>query len=141
MGASNAVTHEVITVCNDSYINAETFCSLLLKIAGYHFAVPITVVPDNAGYQKCRVVTEPAESLRIELLYLPAYPPNLNLTERLWKSVKKKCLRSEYYPDFQIFKDTITDCIKLTDTVYKEELSSLLTLKFQNFRKAHIMTV
>jgi transposase len=31
------------------------------------------------------------------LLYLPAYSPNLNLIERLWKFVKKQCLYSKYY--------------------------------------------
>lgn len=36
-----------------------------------------------------------AEELEIELLFLPAYSPNLNLIERLWKLVKKECL----YPD------------------------------------------
>jgi transposase len=37
------------------------------------------LVLDNARYQKCRVVMELAESLGIELLFLPAYSPNLNL--------------------------------------------------------------
>jgi hypothetical protein len=53
-------------------------------------AVPaITLVLDNARYQKCKLVGALAESLQIELLYLPSYSPNLNLTERLWKFVKK----------------------------------------------------
>src|SRR5258708_16368535 len=31
----------------------------------------------------------------IELCFLPAYSPNLNRIERLWKFVRKQCLRSE----------------------------------------------
>ena len=40
-----------------------------------------------------------------DLLYLPAYSPNLNLIERLWKFVKKKCLYSIYYENFDLFFD------------------------------------
>ncbi len=65
--------------------------------------VPITLVMDNARYQKCNIVTALASQLNIELLYLPAYSPNLNLIERLWKFVKKKVLYSKYYPNFAEF--------------------------------------
>ena len=84
--------HELITVTNDTYINAQSVCDLLRRIAQLGFEVPITLVTDNARYQKCRIVQELAEILDIELLYLPVYSPNLNLIERLWKSVKTKCL-------------------------------------------------
>ncbi len=73
--------------------------------------------------------------LNIELLYIPAYSPNLNLIERLWKFVKKTCLYSKYYPDFASFKKAITDCQDNTDTKYKKEPDSLMTLKFQRFKK------
>jgi transposase len=43
--------------------------------------IPITLVLDNARYQKCKIVEELALSLSIELLYLPSYSPNLNLIE------------------------------------------------------------
>lgn len=51
--------------------------------------LPITLVLDNARYQKCQSVFDKAATLGIELLYLPAYSPNLNLIERLWRFVKK----------------------------------------------------
>jgi transposase len=47
--------------------------------------MPITLVLDNAHYQKCALVQALARGLGIELLYLPAYSPNLNLIERFWK--------------------------------------------------------
>ncbi len=85
LGALNAITHEVITVTNDTYINSESVCQLLHKLAALGLSIPITLVLDNARYQKCRLVQELADSLDIELLYLPSYSPNLNLIERLWK--------------------------------------------------------
>ena len=42
LGALNALTLELITVTNDSYINANTVCELLSKIAQQKFSMPIT---------------------------------------------------------------------------------------------------
>jgi transposase len=103
LGALNAVTHELTTVTNDTYINAQSFCDLLWCIARLNIGVPVTLVLDNVRYQKCKIVWELAESLNIELLYLPPYSPNLNLIERLWKFVKKQCLYSKYYSEFKDF--------------------------------------
>jgi transposase len=119
LGALNAVTHELITVTNDSYINAQSVCELLHKIAALGLTIPISLVLDNARYQKCALVFDLAQSLNIELLYLTTYSPNLNLIERLWKFVKKKCLYSVYYPDFSSFKFAISSCLAQSHTTHK----------------------
>ena len=137
LGALNALTHEVITVTNDAYINAESVCTLLMKLAEFPLGVPITLILDNARYQRCRRVQELAASLGMELLYLPSYSPNLNLIERLWKFVKKQCLYSKYYENFALFKEAITECLGKVGTEYKRELETLLTLNFQDFKKVH----
>jgi len=92
LGALNAITHEVVTITNDTYIDAVSVCALLRKIAALNIGIAVTLVLDNARYQKCHIVTELAELLQIDLLYLPAYSPNLNIIERLWKFVKKSPL-------------------------------------------------
>ena len=56
LGAINAVTHELIHVTNDGYINAQTVCELLRKILDLQLPTPITLVMDNAKYQHCRLV-------------------------------------------------------------------------------------
>ena len=101
-------------IANDTYINAESVCELLRKIALLNLRVPITLVLDNARYQKCKMVYALAARLNIELLFLPAYSPNLNLIERLWKFVKKQVLYSKYYSDFSHFRGSITDCLTQT---------------------------
>ena len=103
--------------------------------------VPITLVMDNARYQKCKIVAALALKLNIELLFLPAYSPNLNLIERLWKFVKKEVLYSKYYSDFGSFKRAISNCLNQTHTTHKKKLDSLLTLKFQVFRKCNIVPI
>ncbi len=141
LGALNAVTHEIITVTNDTYINAQSVCALLEKIAAQYVGQPITIFLDNARYQRCAWVIEKAQSLNIEVCFLPAYSPNLNLIERVWKFVKKKCLYSHYYEKFPAFKAAISECLEKTMTTYKDELNSLLTLHFQLFEKAQFVTV
>ncbi len=130
LGALNAVTHELITVTNATYITATEVCELFHKLAAANLGRPITLFLDNARYQKCALVAATAASLNIELCYLPAYSPNLNLIERLWKFVKKQCLYSQYYADFATFKAAIVDCLSQTHTTHKAALDSLLTLRF-----------
>jgi transposase len=134
LGALQAVSHELVTVVNDTYINAESVCDLLWCFAPLALETSVTLVLDNARYQHCALVQELADLLQIELLFLPAYSPNLNLIERLWKFVKKQCLYSHYYPDFEAMKAAIMQCLTQTDTVHKEKLDSLLTLRFQTFK-------
>jgi len=140
LGALNAITHELITVTNDAYITAESVCALLEKIANLYIDLPISIFLDNARYQKCALVMEKAKSLNIELCFLPSYSPNLNLIERMWKFVKKKCLYSKYYEKFPAFKAAISKCLDETMTTHKSDLDSLLTLHFQLFQKAQFVT-
>lgn len=141
LGAVDAVTKQLFTVTNETYINAESVCLLLTQIAAAYVGVPITIVLDNARYQKCEVVLRHAAALGIELLYLPSYSPQLNLIERLWRFVRKECLYSKYYPKFDGFKQAIADCIQSAPTKHKDELETLLSWNFQSFEKVQISTV
>lgn len=135
LGALNAESKEVITVINETYVNATTVMELLDKLAVSSPNIPISIVLDNARYQRCNAVIEHAQKLGIEMLFLPSYSPNLNLIERLWKLVKKLALNSQYYPDFKGFREGIINCLKTLHENHEEELKSLLTLKFQTFKK------
>ena len=119
-----------------------TFCALLDKIASRYAGtgLPITLVLDNARYQKCRSVFERAEELGIELLYLPAYSPNLNLIERLWRFVKKQVLYSTHYDKFASFKESIDSCLSDIGTRFKSKMQTLMTLNFQLFSKTENCT-
>ena len=141
LGALNAVTHRLTTVCNDSYVNAETVCELLDQLRRQYPKGPLTLFLDNARYQRCRLVQDRAEALQIELAYLPAYSPNLNLIERLWKFVKKQCLYCKHYSDYASFREAILDCLQTAHRKHKAELKTLLTLNFQSFEEAQFLTV
>jgi transposase len=131
LGALESQTGEVITVSNDSYITAPTVCDLFAKIREKHPSMPITLVMDNARYQKCKLVFEEAGNLNLELLYLPPYSPNLNIIERLWKHVKQSCLKNTYYETFDSFRGAIDEEIEKVNTSLREELATLFALNFQ----------
>ena len=135
LGAYDPITHEAITVTNDTYINQDVFSEFLDKIANAYASSgrPITLILDNARYQKCQSVANKAKELNIELLYLPPYSPNLNLIERLWRFVKKQVLYSKHYIRFDTFSNSINTCISDLGTRFKNEMQSLMTLKFQLF--------
>ena len=132
------MTHQLITITNETYINSESVGQLLEKIAALGLKTPITLIMDNARYQRCKYVLDIATRLDIEILFLPPYSPNLNLIERLWKFVKKECLYSTYYENFQLFKQAITTCLSETSGLHKSTLSTLLTLSFQSFQNLNL---
>jgi len=142
LGAYDPIRREVVTLTNDTVVNQVTFCALLDKIAVCYadMGLPVTLVLDNARYQKCQSVFDKADALGIELLYLPAYSPNLNLIERLWRFVKKQVLYSRHYDKFAAFKESIDNCLRDLGTRFKSNMQTLMTLKFQLFSKTENCT-
>jgi transposase len=139
LAALNAITLEIVTVTNEEYINAESVCQLLQKLSELKLDIPISVVWDNARYQRCSDVFELAKELEITLVYLPSYSPHLNLIERLWRFVRKECLYSKYYADFSSFKAAISAVVSADNSITKQKLKSLMTLKFQSFKKVQFL--
>ena len=89
-------------------------------------------VLDNAPYNHAPPGTDAAKALRIELLYLPPYSPNLNLIERLWKFLKRKVARNRYHATFTEFRAAVQKVLNNL-SAYRAELASLLTERFQLF--------
>lgn len=133
LGALNATSNEMIEVSNTTSITAWTLADLFSKIREKHPNDKISVVLDNARYQRCYVTQSAANMKGIELVFLPPYSPNLNLIERVWKFVKKKCLNSAYYETFQNFCTAVRDCVEALGGQFYDEVKSLLSWKFQVF--------
>jgi transposase len=140
LGAVNAITKEVITLANTSYISAETIVAFLKQLKGHYGDIPLKIVLDNARYQHCKLVEQAAESMGITLLFLPAYSPNLNIIERLWKFTKKTILYAKYYDSADLFHRAITDFFQTINQKYNAELKNLLTLKFQTFNNKNVLS-
>lgn len=134
LGAVDAITKQVHTWTNESYINSNSIADFFHQLRIYYYDMkPIYIILDNARYQKCQFVKYIAWQFNIQLIYLPPYSPNLNLIERLWKWVKKQTLYATYYEDFSQFKKAIDNSIYLANNNRKHEIQTLLNLKFQLF--------
>lgn len=133
LGAVETRDHDFVSVRTTGYVNADTICELIAKITKSYPGEQITLVMDNARYQKNRLVTEMADCVGIELLYLPAYSPNLNLIERVWRLVKTKCLRNRYHESFSGFTGAIDEFIDSLSAENRHLLKSLVTENFQLF--------
>jgi len=134
LGVVNAITKEILTYNNTSYINAGTIVSFFEKLRVHYGDMPIKIVLDNARYQHCKLVEEAAKTLGISLLFLTSYSPNLNIIERLWKFTKKKILYAKYYDTPAKFHLAITAFFQTVNQKHHAELENLLTLKFQFFQ-------
>jgi transposase len=133
LGAWNAVTRELLTITNTTVVNTEAMCALLRLVAARGLVGPVTLVLDNARYQRNALVMGLAKELGIELLFLPGYAPNLNLIERLWRFVKRKAVYGRYHPTFAEFRAAVQDVLDRVPTTHAEKLASLMTLDFQEF--------
>lgn len=129
-GAVRATKPEHIVYDEAKTINAQSTKRLCQKLLKKHPKKKIFLVCDNAGYNRCKWLLEWAQDQRIEFVFLPAYSPNLNLIERLWRLLRKEAINSMYYESFQEFKQAILDFLD-KPKLYKTELRSLLTLNFR----------
>lgn len=88
---------------------------------------------DNARYQHARALKEwiadtKAEGVEFVLEHLPAYSPNLNLIERLWKFLRKHAMR-KWHATFEAMQAAVAQVLDNLNQ-YRAELTTLMTAKF-----------
>jgi len=129
-GAIEIDSREVISRSFDT-INQKSICTVLKAIRKKHpnLEQRIYIVLDQASYHKANSVKKLAEKLNVKLKYLPAYSPNLNPIERLWKFMKKKVTYNRHFEDFDEFQNSLTKFFRGIRK-YKRELESLITDSF-----------
>jgi transposase len=89
---------------------------------------------DNARYQHAILLKEWIEKTKkdkgvfFDLKHLPAYSPNLNLIERLWKFMRKEALQ-KWHPTFEDMQQAVANVLDNLPR-YREQLKTLMTEKF-----------
>jgi len=129
-GAVDIENLDVITRSCE-WVNADSICELLRAIRAKNpDDKNITLIMDNAAYNRSGKVKILAKKLDINLFYLPPYSPNLNPIERLWKFMKRKVLYNKYYEQLSEFEAA---CMNFFRGIrkYRCELETLLADNFQ----------
>jgi len=131
IGALNALELEMTTVISEANCDKDLILLFLKELKEDNLdCEKIYLVMDNASYNRAYDVVNKAKEYNVELIHLPAYSPNLNIIERLWKFFKKKIMKNKYYQQFTEFEEKIDEFFKNIKK-YEDELYSLLTLNFQ----------
>lgn len=123
---------ELITHIQCEMVTAESVKDFLEILRKKKPKGHIYLICDKAGYYHNESVREYAKSMAIELMYLPAYSPNLNLIERVWLFFKKAVLYNRFYKSFAEFVAACHGFFAKPQR-YQAELRTLLTEKFQRF--------
>jgi transposase len=120
------------TDCN---LNARSVIELFtLMMARHPQTRHFRICLDNARYQHAKVLMGWVEETRKEtgvtfdLKHLPAYSPNLNLIERLWKFLRKEALQ-KWHPTFEDVQKAVAEVLDNLPK-YRERLNTLMTERF-----------
>ncbi len=130
-GALNLEDMRII-VLSEPTINTQAMKRLIVEIEKQQSIGDIYLILDNASYNhsyKLQHFLKEKEHTRVQLNYLPAYSPNLNTIERLWKFFHTK--HHDKY--FEKFKEFETEVLSFFQNIhqYDHELKTLLTDNFQ----------
>lgn len=112
MGGINLDTHDFVYEQSEK-VNELSIQSFLYKLRKKHPGKYLVhLIWDNAGYHCSKKVQEFAKELGFKLHYLPAYSPNLNPIERLWKIMHEQVTYNRYYEKFSDFTEAICHFFK-----------------------------
>jgi transposase len=128
-GALNLEDME-ITVLSEETINRYAMMRLVLTLEEKQPTGEIYLIVDNASYNHSyEFDLFLQDHPRAHLIFLPAYSPNLNIIERLWKFFHEKH-RDKY---FEKFKEFETAALSFFQNIhqYDSELKTRLTDSFQ----------
>ena len=116
-------------------LNAQSVIELFtLMMARHPDTKHFRIYLDNARYQHAKVLNEWIEKtrqdkgVRFDLRHLPAYSPNLNLIERLWKFLRKEALQ-KWHPSFEQMQQAVAEVLDNLPR-YRQQLQTLMTERF-----------
>ena len=119
-------------------INGEQFVNLLRLLRERHpGAREFILYLDNARYYSKPVVQEwLARHPEFHLEPVPAYSPNLNLIERLWKFLRREAL-CRWHKTFEAMQEAVSAVLDHLDQ-YREELATLMVEHFHVIERQEI---
>ena len=109
-GFINPQTGELITNECDKF-NYET---IMKSVKSFTENLPevrkILIILDNASWHKkaVRLMRENDNSAGVEFLFLPAYSPELNPIERVWRITRRERTHNRFFEKLQVLNTVLT---------------------------------
>lgn len=119
-------------------INGEQFVNLLRLIYATHPETEkVILYVDGAKYYSKPVVKEwLARHPQFHVVTIPAYSPNCNLIERLWKFLRKEAF-NRWHKTFEAMQAAVSEVLDHLPN-YRHELETLMTETFHILKKQDI---
>lgn len=110
---------------HEGRLNSDVYAAFLkevLKKTRKH----IILVQDGASYHTSKAIKAffDKHNKRMTVYKLPAYSPDYNPIEKLWKKIKEKEIHLQYFPTFETLKEKVEDAL-INFQNLKEEVLSL----------------
>jgi transposase len=132
LGAYHPVSQEFIHLTSEANCDAsQVICFLEKVLSHYAHCHSIILNLDNAPYFHALLVQQWLEAHpQVILNPLPAYAPNLNLIERLWRFVKERLVHNRYYARYKTFRAFTFRLLNRIPT-FSTQLKSLINDNFE----------
>ena len=107
--------------------NSESYAAFLLDVLA-QTTQHVLVIQDGARYHTSKAMEEffAAHSKRLTKVQLPAYSPDCNPMEYLWKKVKKMATHLKHFPDFSLLQAEVDKAL-LHFAQMPHEIMALMT--------------
>ena len=99
-----------LVVRREAQFEAETFLPFLIQLLRHRRrGRRMIVIVDNAKWHHARYLDPWLRDHRHELIldFLPAYSPELNVVERVWKLTRRLCTHNRYFPVLEDLVNTV----------------------------------
>jgi transposase len=108
------------------YVNADCLNIFLEELSKSYPNDTLLLIMDGSGWHKSKKLMQPAN---IEIIYLPAYSPELNPVERFWEHIKRYTIRNKIYLTLSSLKDAVAHFI---NALPQEEIKTLCSANYLN---------
>ena len=126
IGILNYETGHVYCEEREKY-DAQAFIEFMSNILTFYPEGKIVMILDNARIHHAKITKEFLKSHadRLQLEFLPAYSPNLNLIEGLWGWMKRDVIRNRFFSKLYEIKTVVKQFIDYVNTIPKQVIDRL----------------
>jgi transposase len=115
-GAVRLRDGKFVAMCETGCFDASTTWTFLrrLRVGSRRAGRRVEVITDNARFHHATLHADwrTDQEPDFHLAFLPAYSPELNPIERVWKLVRRKCLHNQYFPTLESVREPVDALFK-----------------------------